>query len=219
MSETTAKPPRRRAPRAKPADIRNIVGDTPNPPTPPIPEPEDIPKARSEPKPRAGTIEARLNDAFAGFSLVPAFAGDSYSSFIIASRSPKFCHDLAEVCKVNPRVKKYVETFLDGGAYGGVFLSGAAMLIPILSAYGILPPMPADPFAMPIFGYPPLPDGITPRSRPRKTGRSARRGSGGNPSGAGVMDGTPAPSAPGSPPGVVTVPKGAHPNPNAAAIQ
>lgn len=228
MPRTAA--PRRPARNPKPADLRAVVGeDTPTPPTEPKPVPEDIPTATQEnkaaPKPRAGTLEARLAQTFASVSPIPAFMGDQYSSFIVASRSAKFAHDLAELAKVNPRLKKMLENMLDGGAYGGVLFSGAAMLLPILWSYGVIPPPPMDPFAP---FYPQLPPGVVPRSV-RKAGSSAGtragatpddrkaapKSSGGAPGPASVASN---PGGTGDPTGVVTVKPGMHPpvNPSAA---
>jgi hypothetical protein len=200
MANTSA-PRRPRRPAGKPADLRTVVDPTENPPTEPKPVLEDIPMATTEQKPpvrpRSGSLEARLAQVFASASPLPALMGDQYSAFIIASRSAKFAHDLAELAKVNPRLKKALEGMLDGGAYGGVLFSGAAMLLPILWAYGVIPPPPVDPFAP---FYPQLPPGVVPRSV-RKASRSA----------ANRADSAPganrAPNAPGGAPGPATVAK------------
>lgn len=195
-------------------NLENIVNDdTPNPPTEPIPEPDPAPKT---PKPKAGSLESRLAQAFASVAILPSFAGDQYSSFILASRSQKFSHDLAELAKVNPRVKKTLEGMLDGGAYGGVMFSGAAMLLPIIWSYGILPAPPFDPFSA---FYPQVPSGVSPRSTRRDTSRSGRKGgtaTGGGPVG-GSSTGAPGPQDD-PPPGVVTVRPGAHPPVSPAAM-
>lgn len=242
IPRTPRKPAAKRAPRAKrtPTDIRNLVdGPDEAPATEPKPVPEDpiaqaqetlgdIGLGTDKKPPRAGSLESRLAEVFASSALLPAMTGDTYSAFIIGTRSSKFAHDLAELAKVNPRIKRILESMLDGGAYGGVFFSGAALLLPILWSYGILPAPPIDPFAA---FYTQLPPGVVPRSA-RKTSestpRSGRPGgtpsAGGAPSARGSAPG-PAATSPsphpgdGPPPGVVTVPRGAHPPVNAAAAQ
>lgn len=191
--------------------------DTPTPPTMPVPDDaEDVNRILRAPKARAGSLEARIAQSLASFSVIPTFVGDPYSSFIIASRSEKFAHDLAELAKVNPRVKKMLENALDGGVYGGVIFSGMAMVIPILVRYGIIPGDPSfDPFAM---FYPAVPPNIVPSARaPRE--RTASRAA--SPVGDGPVTRVP-PSqtgAPGAttPPGVVTVQPGMHPPVSPAA--
>lgn len=222
MAETARKPAARRPAKRAPANVRNIIGDdrvtdTPTPPTPPMPEPERqtaTPKASS--KPRSGSLESRLGEAFASIAVVPTMVGDPYSGYIVATRSAKLSHDLAELAKVNPRVKKFLEMLLDGGAVGGVMFSGAALLLPVMWSLGAIPAPPFDPFAA---FYPPVPDGILPRSVIRAHGSSTGSRAAADPSG-GVAT-PPGGSAPvqDPPPGVVTVKKGAHPPMNAAAIQ
>jgi hypothetical protein len=240
IPRTSKRTPPRRAAAKKAADVRKVV-DGEAPPTPPTPVSEDNPPVNNfeeaqeflrdatgnaPPKPRKGSLEARLKEVFAGTAILPAMAGDSYSAFIIATRSDKFAHDLAEIAAVNPRVKRIIEGFLDGGAYGGVFFSGAALFLPIAWAYGILPRPPVDPFAP---FYPALPPGVVPRQS-RKTSDStpnrsvgdspgqsrARRAPGSAPGPASVGHN---PAGDGPPPGVVTVPPGAHPPVNPAAGQ
>lgn len=200
MAETTA--PRRpsrtpRRPPGKAADIRNIV-DTDNPPTEPKPVPEDIPTATTEKKatkPRAGTLEARLAQAFATAAVPAGLAGDQYSAFIITTRSGAFAHDLAELAKINATLKRVLENALDGGVYGGVVFSGAALILPILWAYGIIPPPPIDPFAP---FYPQLPPSVVPRSARKARSSAASRAD----SAPGART---APDAPGGAPGPATV--------------
>lgn len=208
------KPSAKRKPRAGLNPRATPLEDTPNPPTEPVPEPE-IAQLAPTPKARAGSLESRLAQAFAGVSPLPAFMGDQYSAFILASRSAKFAHDLAELAKVNTKLKKMLEGMLDGGAYGGVIFSGAAMLLPIAWGYGILPHPGFDPFQA---FYPTVPPGIMPRSA--TAGRSKPTG-GGNSGGARVPveapSATPEGSRPETPPGVVTVPPGAHPPVHPAA--
>lgn len=222
--------PRRKPAARKSADIRNVVGDTPNPPrnptetlaseTPPrSAAKESAPRVAS--KPRAGTLEARLAEALSGMVFLPAMAGDQYSAFILASRSQRFAHDLAELAKVNPRVKKTLEGLLDGGAYGGVFFSGAAMLLPILWAYGIIPPPPIDPFAP---FYPPVPPEVITQLQVKQADRSTRKSTGQNRRADRKREGSPgnppasAPGNNGGPEGVVTVKPGMVPPVNPAAM-
>lgn len=213
-SPATKKPAAKREPR-KPRGNINIapLEDTPTPPTEPKPEPMvTAPRAT---KPRAGSLENRLGEAFASMAILPSLTGDQYSSFILASRSQKFAHDLAELAKVNPRIKRTLEGLLDGGAYGGVMFSGAAMLFPILWSYGIIPAPPVD-----FFGafYPPVPAGIVPRTARVAASRSSGKG-GPHPSVSGSSPGTEGAPSPlsNAPDGVVTVKPGAHPPMNPAA--
>lgn len=222
--------PRRKPATRKPANLRNVVGDTPNPPRDPAEtlREETPPKSaaketasRASSKPRSGTLEARLAEAFSGMVFLPAMAGDQYSAFIIATRSARFAHDLAELAKVNPRVKKILEGLLDGGTYGGVFFSGAAMLLPILWAYGIIPPPPIDPFAP---FYPNVPPEVIAQLQEKQKGRSTRKSTGQNrradrkqESESGHSPAS-APGSNGDPIGVVTVKPGTVPPVNPAAM-
>lgn len=169
---TTPKVGRKPAARA-PQNIKvetEAPRDTPNPPTMPVvDEPTNVrpPQARA----RAGSLESRIAQSLASVSVIPTFVGDPYSSFILASRSEKFAHDLAELAKVNPGVKRFLENALDGGAWGGVIFSGAAMIIPILVRYRIIPGDPSfDPFAM---FYPPVPAELVPPPRTPRASRAA----------------------------------------------
>ena len=220
----TRKPPPRRAPENVKV-TSEAPRDTPTPPTMPVAEPEVTPKPKAT-KPRANTLEHRLAEALASAAIIPGFAGDQYSAWILSTRSAKFAHDLAELAKVNPRLKKGLENLLDGGAYGGVMFSGAAMILPILWSHRVIPAPPLDPFAA---FYEPVPPGILPRSA--RDGRSSKPATGsGNPSGgdpgpAAVRvppGGAPASGArtrvPDSPEGVVTVRPDAVPPVNPAAM-
>src|ERR1700755_3656483 len=90
-----AKPrPRRTGTRGSLNISPDELQDTPTPPTEPVAQPE--PELREEPllksaaKPRAGSIEARLTEAFSSAAIIPTFAGDQYSAYIIATRSQRF---------------------------------------------------------------------------------------------------------------------------------
>lgn len=220
---TAARRTAKRTPRKPaPASLSNLIGNEPeretldeNPSTEPISVPEPTsPRTKAPARPRSGSLEARLSEAFASVSLIPSFVGDQYSSFIIASRSDKFAHDLAELAKVNPRVKRTLEGLLNGGAYGGLMFSGMALLLPIMWSYGIIPAPPFDPFSA---FYPSLPDGVVPRSATRPP-REARKSP--QPGSAGPVERVPVTSpqeAPGAPMGVVTVRPNAVPPVSAAA--
>lgn len=178
--------------------------------------------SKRAPKARAGSLESRLAQTLAQVAIVPTFAGDQYSSFIIASRSAAFAHDLAELARVNKNVDKILRGMMDGGAYGGVIVTGMAMLLPILWGYGVLPAPPIDPFAP---FYPTVPAGVLPRSALRQNVPSSATTPVGQPGGTGGAERVPpvqrsAQMRPEHPEGVVTVRPGAHPPSNsAAAIQ
>ena len=138
--------------------------------------------------------------------------GDQYSSYILATRSAKFSHDLAELAKVNTRLKKTLEGFLDGGAYGGVLFSGLAMILPILWAYGIFPAPPFDPFAP---FYPTVPAEVVPPSA-KANRRSASSRAAATPDSESVPNRGGAPVD--TPPGVVVVTPSMVPPINPAAL-
>lgn len=212
-------PAKKPAPKRAPENVRTEAPrDTPSPPTMPTPEPEPASKPKAT-KPRSGTLEHRLAEALASAAIIPAFTGDQYSAFILSTRSAKFAHDLSELAKVNATLKRGLENLLDGGAYGGVMFSGAAMLLPILWSYGVIPAPPLDPFGA---FYDPVPAGVLPRSvqvrsSKRNAGSADSRKANGQSSGSAPASRVPT-GGEEPPEGVVTVRPSAVPPINPAAL-
>jgi hypothetical protein len=101
---------------------------------------------------RTPPLQKRLEDFLATPAMAYAAAGDQYGAWIIASRTPAMAEAWYELSKQNAAVKRNLERLLTGGAWGGVVLNSAAVLLPLLSHHGVIPI--EDPFT-PMFGHPP----------------------------------------------------------------
>lgn len=136
----------------------------PTPPPPP-PKPKAAPKPPSgrpqgtgtsgtsgTPRASAPTRTPPLQKKLEEFLSVPAMvysaAGHDYPAQIIALRSPDLAQSLYELSKENAAIKRNLERLMEGGAWGGVILASASILVPVLSYHGLLPSRVGDPFAL-----------------------------------------------------------------------
>src|SRR5436190_14069388 len=102
------------------------------------------PKATPARKP---PLQRRLEEFFAAPAAVYAAVGHQYPAQIIAVRSPALAEDLYKLSQENPAVKRLLERLMEGGAWGGVVVSVASILLPILSYHGV------DPLGDPFQGF------------------------------------------------------------------
>lgn len=151
---------------------------------------------------RTPDLQKRLEELFSLPALMYSWNGDTYPVAIINQRAPAMAEAWYDLANQNPAVKRVLQRITEGGAWGGVILSSAAMVLPLLQYHGMIPG--ADPFAAfypgveapergPIVPPPPSPEG--PQETPIPRGGSENGGGGGY---------TP-PVSPDAPPGVVTV--------------
>lgn len=99
------------------------------------------PKPRTPAKPK---LQRRLEEFFAAPAAVYAAVGHQYPAQILTLRSPQLAEDLYLLAEESPPVKRVLNKMLEGGAWGGVIVSAASILIPILSYHGVVPI--GDPF-------------------------------------------------------------------------
>lgn len=153
--------------------------------------------ARTRP-PTKPKLQRRLEEFFAAPAAVYAAVGHQYPAQILTLRSPQLAEDLYLLAEESPPVKRVLTKMLEGGAWGGVIVSAASILIPILSYHGVVPI--GDPFQVIM----PAPEADARRPIVPPPPAAAPTSSPGSANGAGRDDYTP-PVAPGQPPGTVTV--------------
>lgn len=84
-------------------------------------------------------MERKLEDFFTYFSLPFAAVGDIYCAEVIAAGAPQLAEAWAALAKENANVKRVLDKMMQGGAWGGVVVSTAAVVIPIAGHHGLLP--------------------------------------------------------------------------------
>lgn len=150
--------------------------------------------ATAPPRSRPGrtpNLQKDLEDLLATPAIAYSFMGDEYAANLLATRTPAMAEAWYELAQKNPAVKRLLEGMVKGSAMGGVFLSTAAVVVPLLQHHGAIPG--ADPFAAlyPSLGSPqgqpgnggpivPPPPAPAPASRPEP-----RPGGGGGAAGPG----------------------------------
>jgi hypothetical protein len=155
-------------------------------------------QGRATRPPTTPKLQRRLEEFFVAPAAVYAATGHHYPAQIIALRSPQLAEDLYQLAQESLAVKRVLEKLLEGGAWGGVIVSAASILIPVLSYHNVVPI--GDPFS----AFLPAPQVDTRRPivpPPPGPGNAATTDTNG---GGGASGYTP-PIADGEPPGVVTV--------------
>lgn len=110
------------------------------------------------PKPRKGTLEAQLQDAFASLSLMVAMTGDQFSADIVATRSEDLARAWSNLAEKNDAVKRVLKGILEGSAWGEVTVVSLSVAIPIAYRYNLVPPQVGEPFSMMSGVVPPSPE-------------------------------------------------------------
>lgn len=139
-------------------------------------------------------------------ALLTSALGDEYPTQVIKTRAPFVAEAWYELSKESPAVKRVLENLTTGGAWGGVVVTSAAMILPVVTYYfgptatamdpfsGLFPPIELAPGqGAPI--VPPPPAASPPRVSRPGGGATVETDDG-------PMT---APVAPDQPPGVVTV--------------
>lgn len=120
--------------------------------------PPQTPPQAERAKPRKGTMEAQLRDAFASLSLMVAMTGDQFSAEVISSRTDELAHAWAALAEKNESVKRVLKGILEGSAWGEVTIVSLSVLIPIAYRYNLVPSVVGEPFSMMSGVVPPSPE-------------------------------------------------------------
>lgn len=93
-------------------------------------------------KPSTRISDAKLKEALDA-ALVGMGAGlmifDPYCGGVLVLRGPMMSDALVDVAKVNPRVRKALQSFAQTSTWGGLAGAAAAVAVPILAHHGLLP--------------------------------------------------------------------------------
>lgn len=87
-------------------------------------------------------IEDGLNQFFGGVSIVFLFSGDAYMAELFSVRGPNLAKAYANLARQNPAVKKLLERLIAGGQYGEVVFTTLSIVLPAMSHYRVIPPIP-----------------------------------------------------------------------------
>lgn len=87
---------------------------------------------------RSKNLTPKLEDFFTSIGTV-VYAVNATDGAAILQGTPNLAKSLNELAKEDERVRRVLERMLTGSAYGAVFMSTAAILLPILDNHGMLP--------------------------------------------------------------------------------
>lgn len=106
-------------------------------PAPPIPQ---------RPRPRAGSLEAKLLDLFGSVAFMVAATGDLYCAQIITSQAEDVARAWIKLANENAQVKKLLSRLVEGSAWGEAIVTTLVMALPIAAHHGLVPAGMAMPF-------------------------------------------------------------------------
>lgn len=89
-----------------------------------------------------GKLERNLTEQLAGMgAMIGMF--ETFDGLVIAHNAATVSSALCTAAEANPALKKALEGFLTGSAYGQIGFAMAGMMVPILANHDILPPQTA----------------------------------------------------------------------------
>lgn len=128
------------------------VLDTDAPPV--IPEPADAAPKRGRGRPpgaktgsgkprgpswaKAASVEKSLNE-FVGLAAAGLVFVNREDSRIIAEGGPRIVHELVELAKVEPALRRYLELSAAPGKYGPLIVATLAVIIPVMVNHNLIP--------------------------------------------------------------------------------
>lgn len=133
--------------------------------TPLIPPADDKPPKRVKPEeePKVGPSgpgttgtqsgkPSRFHRELAEVFSLPALGfeakGDVFCAYVWTLRSEPFAYAVGDLAEKNQNLKRWLQRMIEGGAYGQVVFTGAALVVPILAYYGIYPSGMVNPFVL-----------------------------------------------------------------------
>lgn len=104
--------------------------DTPKP----APPPSKATRAPAKPK-----LQKSLEEFLSVPAIVYSATGHDYPAHIVGSRAPAVAEAWYDLAQENPAVKRVLTRLVEGSAWGGVILTSASMLVPLLSYHDVIP--------------------------------------------------------------------------------
>lgn len=111
--------------------------------TPPPKEPS------KETRGRPPVLQKQLEEMFLAMSMGVAVVGDSFDGEVIAENAHELAESWHKLAQQNPAVKRALEAMMQTGAWSGVLMTSAAVLVPILQNHGVIPADIPHPFRKP----------------------------------------------------------------------
>lgn len=113
--------------------------------TPEQPPARDESAKEPRPRTRPATLKKELENFFGGIAILVMATGDTYCADIIATQAEPLAIAWSDLAKKNDRVRAMIEMIVSGSAWGAVFATTAATIMPIAAHHGLYPkgfPMP-----------------------------------------------------------------------------
>lgn len=136
MTDTPPKPASVKPPQAAPTKPRKPDAAPPKEP-------------KQETRGRPPVLQKQLEETFLGLSMGVAVIGDSFDGEVIAENAHELAEAYYKLSLQNSAVKKALEAMMQTGAWSGVIMTTAAILVPILQNHGAIPAEIPHPFKKP----------------------------------------------------------------------
>lgn len=130
----------------KPASVKPPKAASAKSPKPPA----DSPPPRESPgRGRPPVLKKQLEEMFLGLSMGAAVIGDQFDGEIIAENAEELAEVWYKLALQNAAVKRTLEAMMQTGAWSGVLMTTAAIVVPIAQNHGAIPPNVPHPFRKP----------------------------------------------------------------------
>jgi hypothetical protein len=86
---------------------------------------------------------------FLGIGMGVAVIGDAFDGEVVAENAHELAESWHKLAQQNPAVKRALEAMMQTGAWSGVLMTSAAVLVPILQNHGAIPADIPHPFKKP----------------------------------------------------------------------
>lgn len=114
--------------------LASLKDDDPTAPSTPAKSTSKEPKI-----PAKGTLQRRLHDMFTNMGAGLMFV-DPICGKIITTQAGDLAEAFENLARENPRIKKWLEVTLEGGAWGGVAMACFPILVTVAAHHGRLNP-------------------------------------------------------------------------------